>query len=69
VATTIRILYYFARDLVGQVWSGAQALVTALLVFIIVMLLSRGIVGTLRLYLPPRPGSGCHDAPQGGTRG
>jgi branched-chain amino acid transport system permease protein len=48
------LIYYFARDLVGQVWPGAQALVTALLVFIIVVLLPRGIVGTLRLYLPPK---------------
>jgi predicted membrane chloride channel (bestrophin family) len=47
-------LYYFARYLVGQVWPGAQTLVTALLVFIIVVLLPRGIVGTLRLYLPPQ---------------
>jgi len=48
------LIYYFTRDLIGMVWPGAQALVTALLVFIIVVLLPRGIVGTLRLYLPPR---------------
>jgi branched-chain amino acid transport system permease protein len=54
VAKIFRILYYFARDLVGQVRPGAQALVTALLVFTIVVLLPRGIVGTLRLYLPPK---------------
>jgi ABC-type uncharacterized transport system ATPase subunit len=47
VATIFRILYYFARDLVGQARPGAQALVTALLVFIIAVLLPRGIVGTV----------------------
>ncbi len=47
-------LYIIVRTVVGELLPGYQVFVTALVLMTTVILLPRGIVGTLRLHLPPK---------------
>ncbi|MEM1598518.1 branched-chain amino acid ABC transporter permease [Pyrobaculum sp.] len=47
------LVYILARDLVGSFLPGMQVLAIAALLMLIVILLPRGVVGTLRQHLPP----------------
>lgn len=48
------LIYFYLRSIIGVYLPGYQALVTALLVFLVVVAMPRGIIGTLRIYMPPR---------------
>ncbi|MEM0463124.1 MAG: branched-chain amino acid ABC transporter permease [Pyrobaculum sp.] len=46
------LIYFGVRYLVGIYLPGLQALVTALIVFLVVVLMPKGVVGTLREFIP-----------------
>lgn len=48
------LIYVLVRDLVGSFLPGMQVLAVAALLMIIIVLLPRGVVGTLRQYLSPK---------------
>lgn len=47
-------IYILVRTVVNDILPGYQLFVTALLLMAVVILLPKGVVGTLRMYLPPK---------------